>query len=81
MKIAKRPLKDGSVEVTCTFISKAKAKAEPSSSGKMLLGYSSGFKTLSEAEGDKINIVYGWNSGVAKPKAEAKAEAEAVEVE
>lgn len=79
MKLTKRQLKDGTTEITVVFIAKAKAKAEPSASGKMLLGYSSGFKTVAEAEGDKINIVYGWNSGLVAP-AKAKTEAEEVEV-
>jgi hypothetical protein len=70
LTVSKKLLKNGNVEVTLTFVAVAKKSAPASASGKMLLGYSSGFKTIDDTEGDKINVVYGWNSGVAQaPKA------------
>jgi len=78
MKLTKKQLKDGSTEITLVFVAQPKGKAPLSASGKMLLGYSSGFKQVSEAEGDKINIVYGWNaSGQA---VQPKTQQEAVEI-
>jgi hypothetical protein len=60
--ITKKQNKDGSTEITVVFTAKAKKTAILSASGKMLLGYSSGFKTVDDTEGDKINVVYGWNA-------------------
>lgn len=69
MTVKKEKLKDGSIRVTCVFVSGPKDSAGLSQSGKMLLGYSSGFRQVSETEGDKINIVYGWNAQAqTKPK-------------
>jgi hypothetical protein len=62
MKIGKKVLKDGSMEITVIFTALARSKAVQSGSGKMLLGYSSGFKAVPNGDGDKINICYGWNT-------------------
>ncbi len=82
MKIAKKKLQNGDTEITVVFVATAKDRAELSSTGKMLKGFASGFKQVSEVEGDRINIVYGWNVEPAKRAvAPAKPQAPAVSVE
>jgi hypothetical protein len=59
-KITEVAQADGSVLVTISFIADGKSVAKLSSSGKMKLGYSGGWKDT--PQGNKVNVCYGYRA-------------------